>query len=43
VVAWWQLPYNIVMAACSTKWKWLKKSTRGGGDDKGGSSSVVVW
>jgi len=25
VVAWWQLPCDIVMAACSAKWKWLKK------------------
>ncbi len=40
VVAWQQLPCNKV-AACSTKWKWLKKkqSTGGDGGGKGGSGS----
>ncbi len=25
MVAWWQLLCDIVTAACSTKWNWLKK------------------
>ncbi len=40
VVAWEQLSCKIVAAACSTKWKWLKKSTRGG--SSGGGIAVVA-
>jgi len=50
VVAWWQLPCNIVAAACSAEWNWLKKSTRGGsggggngGSGSGGGSCHATW